>query len=83
MDWLIQMLYLLGGAARSGKPLLARRVLAEKRIPFFCLDHLVIGAAKTIPHLQIDLNSDDASVGERIWPLVKSTAAVIIKDRIE
>ncbi len=29
------MLYLLGGAARSGKSIIARRILAEKRIPYF------------------------------------------------
>ena len=77
------MLYLLGGAARSGKSIIARRILTEKRIPFFCLDHLAIGSAKAVPQLQIDLDSDDACVGERLWPLVRSVAAVIIKDRID
>jgi adenosyl cobinamide kinase/adenosyl cobinamide phosphate guanylyltransferase len=33
------MLYLLGGAARSGKSIIAKRILAESRIPFFCLDN--------------------------------------------
>ena len=76
------MLYLLGGTARSGKSIIARRILAERGIPFFCLDHLAIGAANTIPQLQIDLDSDDESVGEKIWPLVKAMAKVIIKDNI-
>jgi hypothetical protein len=77
------MLYILGGAARSGKSIITRRILAEKRIPFFCLDHLAIGAATTFPQLQIDLDSDDAQVGEIIWPLVKSMATLIIKDKID
>ncbi len=77
------MLYMLGGAARSGKSIISRRILAEKRIPFFCLDHLAIGAANTYPQLQIDLDSDDACVGEKIWPLVKSVATLIIKDKID
>jgi hypothetical protein len=77
------MLFLLGGAARSGKSIIARRILAEKNIPFFCLDLLAHGVARTIPQLQVDLDSDDASVGERIWPLVKSVAAMIIKERID
>lgn len=76
------MLFLLGGAARSGKSIIARRILAEKGIPFFCLDHLAIGAANAIPQLQIDLDSDDESVGEKIWPLVKAMAKVMIKDKI-
>lgn len=77
------MIYLLGGAARSGKSIIAKRMLAEKNIPFLCLDHLAIGAADAFPHLQIDLDSDDASVGAKIWPLVKAVSKVIIKDRID
>ncbi len=77
------MLYMLGGAARSGKSIISRRILTEKRIPFFCLDHLAIGTARTFPQLHIDLDSDDACVGEKIWPLVKSVAAQIIKDKID
>jgi hypothetical protein len=76
------MLLLLGGAARSGKSIIARRILAEKRIPFFCLDHLAIGVAHSLPQLHVDLDSDDASVGEIVWPLVKSMSAVMLKDRI-
>lgn len=77
------MLFLLGGAARSGKSIIARRILEVKRIPFFCLDHLAIGVANSIPQLHVDLDSDDASVGEIVWPLVKSMSAVMIKDRID
>ncbi len=77
------MLYLLGGAARSGKSIIARRMLVEKRIPFFCLDHLAHAAARTVPQLQIDLDQDDASVGERLWPLARALAGMIIKDKID
>jgi len=77
------MLYFLGGAARSGKSIITRQILAEKGIPFLCLDHLAHGVANTIPQLHIDLNSDDASVGEHMWSLVKSMAKMIIKDRID
>jgi hypothetical protein len=35
------MLYLIGGAARSGKTILSERLLKEKSIPYFCLDYLV------------------------------------------
>lgn len=35
------MLYIIGGVARSGKSLLAKRILKEKQVPFFPLDGLV------------------------------------------
>lgn len=75
------MLYLLGGAARSGKSNVARRVMAQYGLPFFCLDYLAQGVAEAWPEQQIDLDSDDASVGECLWPLVKAIATVILHDR--
>ena len=83
IEWFDKMLYLLGGAARSGKSIITRQILAKKGISFFCLDHLAHGVANSTPQLHVDLNSDDASVGEQIWPLVKATAKMIIKDRID
>lgn len=35
------MLYLLGGAPRTGKSIIARRFVAEKQIPYFCTDALI------------------------------------------
>ena len=75
------MLYLLGGAARSGKSIIARRILSEKNIPFFALDYQATGAAKSIPQLEIDLDQDDAGVGEKIWPFVKSVAKCILHNK--
>ena len=77
------MLYLLGGAARSGKTIIARRFLAEKGIPFFSLDFLAHGLARTYPQLQIDLNSDDVSVGESLWPLAKLISTMMILEEHE
>jgi ATP-dependent Zn protease len=34
------MLYIIGGASRSGKTLLARRAVVEKKIPYFPMDAL-------------------------------------------
>ncbi len=40
------MLYLLGGAARSGKSIIARRVMTHYQLPFFSLDYLSNGMAE-------------------------------------
>ncbi len=77
------MLYLLGGAARSGKTIIARRFLAEKGIPFFSLDFLAHGLARTYPQLQIDLDNDDASLGEKLWPLVRLISEMMILEEHE
>ncbi len=35
------MLYIIGGAARAGKTMIARRMLVENNIPCFCVDYFV------------------------------------------
>ena len=64
------MLYLIGGAARTGKTILSERLLKEKNIPYFCLDYLVSAidrnlhnipsrqaAYKILPHLEAMLRN--------------------------
>jgi hypothetical protein len=76
------MLYLLGGAARSGKSIIARRVMAHCQLPFFSLDYLANGMAEVWPELKNDLDTDDATVGERIWPVVKSIASMMLRTHV-
>jgi hypothetical protein len=73
------MLYMLGGAARSGKSLVARRFLQSEHIPYFSLDFLMMGMARGLP--QSGVNPDDPStiVGERLWPVVKPMCVNIIE----
>ena len=40
------MLYLIGGASRAGKSLLARRLLAEHGVPGFPLDAIMMAAVR-------------------------------------
>jgi hypothetical protein len=45
---IIHMLYLIGGAARSGKTNLSKRLLTGKSIPYFCIDYLVSAIDRTL-----------------------------------
>jgi hypothetical protein len=45
------MLYLLGGAPRAGKFILAQRLLHERRVPYLPLDMLMIGFARGVPYV--------------------------------
>ena len=44
------MLYLIGGASRAGKSLLARRLLVEHGVPGFPLDALMMAAVRQTEH---------------------------------
>lgn len=47
------MLFLVGGTSRSGKTLIARRLLAGKQIPYLSLDWLMMGFNDGIPEYGI------------------------------
>jgi chloramphenicol 3-O-phosphotransferase len=74
------MLYLLGGAARSGKSTIARKFLAETGIPFFDLDYLMMGFANGLPDYGVDPDDDELRVGELLWPVVKPMATAMLEN---
>ena len=47
------MLFLVSGASRSGKTLIARKILADKQIPYLSLDWLMMGFNDGIPEYGI------------------------------
>lgn len=61
------MLYLIGGASRSGKTLLAERMRAERGLSTLSLDWLVMGFTNGMPQVGIHdkLFPDDIAV--RLW----------------
>jgi len=66
------MLYLLGGAPRTGKSVIARRLVAEKQIPYFCIDALTTVLQESLPNLGIKHGQPFVSKAENLWPILKS-----------
>ena len=65
------MLFLIGGASRCGKTVLARRLLVDAKVPWFSLDALRVGLTKGAPSLRLDLTRDDLEEAESLWPIVR------------
>lgn len=65
------MIYILGGASRSGKTLLSRRAVSEKLIPYFPLDALFNSLANGAPQLGITYNQPFVERAEKMWPVAK------------
>ena len=74
------MLIFIGGAARTGKGILARRVLAERQLPFLSLDVLKMGLARGMPECAIDPDAGGMQVAERLWPLVREMSISLLHD---
>lgn len=73
------MLYLIGGAARSGKTILARRLLNKKSIPYFCIDYFVSSMDRGMP--EIDISHDDPvkECAYKLWPRLEPMLRNIIE----
>jgi putative acetyltransferase len=76
------MLFFIGGAARTGKGILARRLLAEQRLPYLSLDVLKMGLARGVPEFAIDPDAGALEVAERLWPLVREMSRSLLFDRV-
>jgi len=63
------MLYILGGASRSGKTLFSRRVVVEKQIPYFPLDALVGALAHGAPQFGVQYKDSFVDRANKLWPL--------------
>jgi hypothetical protein len=74
------VLYLLGGASRSGKSTLAQRLLNERQIPYFSLDFLAMGLARGWPEFNFDPDAPEAARGEKLWPIVRAMAINVLEE---
>lgn len=65
------MLYIIGGVSRSGKSLLAHKILKEKSIPFFPLDGLVGMLTHSAPEHGVRHQNDFIDKSEKTWKFSK------------
>ncbi len=69
------MLYMIGGAARSGKTILAERMLAEHGLPYFSIDTLIARVASAEPELGLRVRDPALKRMEIIWPTLRKIAS--------
>jgi putative acetyltransferase len=77
------MIHYLGGAARSGKGILVRRLLIDFHLPYLSLDVLKMGLTRGLPELAFDPDAGGMQVAERIWPLVREMSLNLFADQAD
>ena len=77
------MLLFIGGAARAGKGIVARRLLAELQLPYLSLDVLKMGLARGAPEYAIDPDAGGVLVAGRLWPLVREMSVSLLHDQMD
>jgi hypothetical protein len=75
----MSMIRILGGASRTGKGLVARRLLETCQVPYFNLDILKMVLVNAVPDFGIDPEASPIEVAKRLWPL----ASAMIVNMIE
>jgi len=77
------MLLFIGGAARTGKGILVRRLLVERQMPYLSLDVLKMGLTRGVIEYAIDPDAGGMVVGERLWPLVREMSMSLLADQVD
>ena len=73
------MLYLIGGASRAGKTILACRLLTNHGVAWFSLDVLRMGLHRGAPSLGLDPDRDDLDEADRLWPVVRAMVTNLLE----
>lgn len=77
----MRVLYIVGGAPRAGKSILAQRMLEEHKVAYFPTDILMMGLARAMPELGLN-PSDPACIRAPImWPILRAMATTFLENR--
>ena len=77
------MLFLVGGTSRSGKTLIARKLLADKRIPYLSLDWLMMGFNDGIPEYGIHHLLWPNEIAEKMEPFLAGMIDSMLVDGMD
>ena len=77
------MLFLVSGASRSGKTLIARKILAEKQVPYLSLDWLMMGFNDGIPEYGIHHLLWPNKIAEKMWPFLQGMIDSMLVDGMD
>ena len=77
------MLYIVGGAARTGKSIISRKFMADMGIPYFSLDILKMGLANGYPESRINPEDPEFRNAGKMWPILRSMLKNMIEEGTE
>ena len=77
------MLYIIGGASRTGKSMISRELMALTGIPFFSLDVLMMGLANGVPEYGINPVDPEFRNAAKMWPILRSVLINMLESGTE
>ena len=70
---------ILGGASRTGKGIISKKLMMKLGIPYLSIDPIKMALHRSIPDYKLNTNGSSIQVSEDLWPFVST----IIKNMIE
>ena len=77
------MLFLVSGTSRSGKTLIARKILADNQIPYLSLDWLMMGFNDGIPEYGIHHLLWPNEIAEKMSPFLQGMIGSMLVDGMD
>ena len=81
--WPSDMIYLVSGASRSGKTLIARTILADKQIPYLSLDWLMMGFNDGLPEYGIHHLLWPNEIARKVGPFFRGMIDSMLVDGVD
>lgn len=75
------MVILIGGTGCAGKTLLANHLMKQINIPYFPLDHLMMGIYRGMPDCGFTPMDDQFVLGEKMWPVIKGLIMTNVENK--
>lgn len=73
-----RMIYFIGGASRSGKTTIAKRLAKQLKIPYLSTDTLMMGFTNGLPELKINDKMWPDEIAVKMWPFIRAMAENMI-----
>lgn len=75
------MIYILAGLAKSGKSLIAKKILESKHIQVISTDWIMMMLYHGNPNLNIDVHKSDISVSRQLEPYIEGLITALISSK--
>jgi putative acetyltransferase len=75
------MVILIGGATRTGKTLMAQRLMEKYGYPYTSVDHIKMGLYRGLKDDKYNPEQDYKLLAEELWPVVKGIIMTAIENK--
>ncbi|MCK5759396.1 MAG: 2-phosphoglycerate kinase [Clostridiales bacterium] len=75
------MVILIGGNSRTGKTLMAQKLMERHAIPCMSVDHIKMGLYRGLGEEKYNPEQNDVILAENLWPVIKGIIMTAIENK--